>query len=131
MARGHFQPTDHPYQILFSGQLKKRVAVDSYTTFTLVPTSQVLTALERFRTHPTISHLRDASIEEINKLNTPINRSCKQYFQDTALVPVLVGEAGVWMLFGVFVATVMPSILLTPVLLLKLMLKSHILLLLF
>ncbi len=95
MARGHFQPTDHPYQILFSGQLKKRVAVDSYTTFTLVPTSQVLTALERFRTHPTISHLRDASIEEINKLNTPINRSCKQYFQDTGLVPVLVGEAGV------------------------------------
>ena len=95
MARGHFEPTDHPYKVHFSGQLKKRGAVDSYTTFTLVPTSQVLAALERFRTHPTISHLQDASIEEINKLNTPINRSCKQYFQDTGLVPVLVGEAGV------------------------------------
>ncbi len=95
MARGHFEPTDHPYKVHFSGQLKKRGAVDSYTTFTLVPTSQVLAALERFRTHPTISNLQDASIEEINKLNTPINRSCKQYFQDTGLVPVLVGEAGV------------------------------------
>ncbi len=95
MARGHFEPTDHPYQVHFSGQLKKRGAVDSYTTFTLVPTTQVLAAFDKFRNHPTISNLQDASIEEINKLNTPINRSCKQYFQDTGLVPVLVGEAGV------------------------------------
>ncbi len=95
MARGHFEPTDHPYQIRFSGQLKKRGPVDSYTTFTLVPTAQVLAALERFRSHPTISALQSASIEEINKLNTPINRLVKRHFQDTGLVTVLVGEAGV------------------------------------
>ena len=95
MARGHFEPTGHSYQIRFSGQLKKRGPVDSYTTFTLVPTAQVLAALERFRSHPTISALQDASIAEINKLNTPINRLVKRHFQDTELVTVLVGEAGV------------------------------------
>ena len=95
MARGHFAPTDHPYQIRFSGQLKKRSAVDSYTTFTLVPTEQVLSTLNRFRTHPTISSLQNASIEEINQFNTPINRLVKHHFQATNLVPVLVSEAGV------------------------------------
>ncbi len=95
MARGYFQATNHPYQIRFSGQLKKRGEVDSYTTFTLVPTQQVLAALKRFRNHPTISSLQDASISEINKLNTPINRLVKRHFQDSGLVPVLVSEAGV------------------------------------
>ncbi len=95
MARGDFQATNHPYQINFSGQLKKRGQVDSYTTFTLVPTQQVLAALERFRNHPTIFSLQDASISEINKLNTPINRLVKRHFQETGLVPVLVSEAGV------------------------------------
>ena len=95
MARGHFQPTEHPYQINFSGQLKKRGSADSYTTFTLVPAQQVLSTFHLFRTHPTISDLQDASIEEINQFNTPINRLVKRHFQATNLIPVLTNEAGV------------------------------------
>ena len=95
LARGHFGPTDHPYQISFSGQLKKRDAASGYTIFTLVPAIKVLTALNRFRTHPNIAALENDSIEEINKLNTSINRLLKKYFQDSHLVPILRGEAGV------------------------------------
>lgn len=112
MARGDFSPTDNQYQIHFKGQLKKRTAHgevsspcgrskkrgnddDSYTIYSLVPAPNVLSAIERFRTHPNITELRDASIEEINQLNTPINRLLKHYLQDTLLVPVLEGEAGV------------------------------------
>lgn len=112
MARGDFSPTDNPYQIHFKGQLKKRTAIaevpgayrgskkknpdsDSYTIYTLVPADSVLTAISKFRTHPDIAALEDASIEEINQLNTPINRLLKHYLQDTNLVPVLKGEAGV------------------------------------
>ena len=95
LARGHFGPTNHPYQISFSGQLKKRDAASGYTIFTLVPAIKVLTALNRFRTHPNIAALENDSIEEINKLNTSINRLLKKYFQDSHLVPVLSGEAGV------------------------------------
>ena len=112
VARGDFSPTDNPYQIHFKGQLKKRTAHgeetspcgrskkrgnddDSYTIYTLVPADFVLAAISRFRTHPDIAALYNASIEEINQLNTPINRLLKHYLQDTLLVPVLEGEAGV------------------------------------
>ena len=112
MARGEFSTTDDPYQIHFKGQLKKRTAYapmrgayrrskkrdgdnDSYTIYTLVPAHSVLAAISRFRTHQDIAALEDASIEEINQLNTPINRKIEHYLQDTDLVPVLEGEAGV------------------------------------
>ena len=112
MARGGFSTTDNPYQIHFKGQLKKRTAYapligayrrskkrgsydDSYTIYTLVLAPDVLAAIKRFRTHPDIAALEDASIEEINQLNTPINRLVKHYFQNSDLVPVLKGEAGV------------------------------------
>ena len=97
MARGDFSTTDNPYQIHFEGQLKKRnrSGNDSYTIYTLVPADSVLAAISRFRTHPDIAALENASIEEINQLNTPINRLLKHYLQDTNLVPVLKGEAGV------------------------------------
>jgi hypothetical protein len=112
MAKGVFEATEHPYQIHFAGQLKKRTAHapsqgaggrskqgglrdDSYTIYTLVPAERVVTALERFRTHPDLAGLENASIEKINQLNTPINRLVKHYFQDTDLVPILKGEAGV------------------------------------
>ena len=96
MARGDFSPTNNQYQIHFKGQLKKRGNDDdSYTIYSLVPAPNVLSAIERFRTHPNITELKDASIEEINQLNTPINRLLKHYLQDTDLVPVLENEAGV------------------------------------
>ena len=112
MARGEFSFTDNPYQIHFKGQLKKRTAYapckgasrrskkrgsddDSYTIYTLVPADFVLAAISRFRTHSDIAALDDASIEEINQLNTPINRKIEHYLQDTNLVPVLKSEAGV------------------------------------
>ena len=96
MARGDFSPTNHPYQIHFSGQLKKRgLRDDEYLIYTLVPAELVLDALERFRTHPEIAELENASISKLNQLNTPINRLVQHYFQDTEIVPVLVGEAGV------------------------------------
>lgn len=96
MARGDFSPTDNPYQIHFKGQLKKRGSNDeNYTIYTLVPADFVLAAISRFRTHPDIAALCNASIEEINQLNTPINRLLKHYLQDTNLVPALKGEAGV------------------------------------
>lgn len=95
MARGDFAATNHLYQIRFDGQLKKRGKVDSYTIYTLVKAELVLNALARFRVHPSIAALSTASISEINQLNTPVNRLVKHYFQDSALVPVLQGEAAV------------------------------------
>jgi hypothetical protein len=97
MARGSFEPTDHLYQIRFSGQLKKRNSqgADEYLIYTLVSASKVLDALERFRTHPDIAAIESASIEQINQPNTPLNRLVKHYFQDSHLVPVLRQEAGV------------------------------------
>ena len=112
MAKGHFSATDYPYQIHFSGQLKKRTPDagvpcacrgskkrgsddNSYTIYTLVPADKILAAIDRFRTHPDITGLENASIEEINQLNTPVNRLIEHYFQNTDLVPVLNEEARV------------------------------------
>lgn len=39
--------------------------------------------------------LEFASIEDINKHNTPLNRLVERYFQHTAIVPILETEAGV------------------------------------
>jgi hypothetical protein len=128
MARGKFTATEHPYQLYFKGQLKKRIAHapcegaggrskqhapdagvspacrgskkrdsvdDEYLIYTLVPADLVLEAIERLRTYRELAELEKASIEQINRLNTPINRLIKYYFQDTDLVPILKGEAGV------------------------------------
>ena len=112
MAKGHFELCDHPYQILFSGQLKKRTSDtdfrsvcdgskqheptdEDYPTYTIFPASIVLNIIERLRTHPEIAPLENASIDEINKQNTPLNRLLKKHFQHSAIVPILETEAGV------------------------------------
>ena len=133
MARGKLTSSNHPYQVCFSGQLKKRTAHapsqgacgqskqrtldagvsparesvgglptaeggqmdEAYTSYTLLPAVRVLNALEQFRSHPEIAAISEASIEEINSLNTPLNRKVKKYFQDTGIVPVLMTEEAV------------------------------------
>ena len=112
MARGKLTSGNHPYQVCFSGQLKRRTAHapsqgacgrskqrgqmdEAYTSYTLLPALRVLNALEQFRSHPEIAAISEASIAEINSLNTPLNRLVKKYFQDTGIVPVLMTEEAV------------------------------------
>jgi hypothetical protein len=58
ISRGVFRTSDHPYQLYFQGQLKKRGLVDDeYLIYTLVPAVRILDAAERLRTHRDIAGL--------------------------------------------------------------------------
>lgn len=98
ISKGQFQPTHHPYLLHFQGQQKKQVgegeAVPAFDILTLVPATQVLESIERFRTLPAIQQLEgvDSKDPKMRVLNTRIDREVKQIFQDTGIVPVLAGK---------------------------------------
>jgi len=98
ISKGHFQLTHHPYLLHFQGQQKKQMGEDEaapgFDILTLVPASQVLEGIERFRTLPAIEQLEgvDSKDPRIRVLNTRIDREVKQLFQDTGIVPVLAGK---------------------------------------
>ena len=98
ISKGQFQPTHHPYLLHFQGQQKKQVsegeAVPAFDILTLVPATQVLEGIERFRTLPAIQQLEgvDSKDPKMRVLNTRIDREVKCLFQDSGIVPVLAGK---------------------------------------
>ncbi len=84
-----------PYEFLFSGQLKKGDDPEPYLTYSLVPAADLIKAIEIFRSIPKIKSLHGATIAKINTLNPGVNYQVKKHFQDTGLIGVLPGEAGV------------------------------------
>jgi len=98
ISKGQFQPTHHPYLLHFQGQQKKQVsegeAAPAFDILTLVPATQVLEGIERFRTLPAIQQLEgvDSKDPRLRVLNTRIDREVKCLFQDSDIVPVLAGK---------------------------------------
>jgi hypothetical protein len=98
ISKGQFQPTHHPYLLHFQGQQKKQVnqgeASPAFDILTLVPATQVLEGIERFRTLPAIQQLEgvDSKDPRLRVLNTRIDREVKCLFQDSGIVPVLAGK---------------------------------------
>ncbi|OWY65323.1 hypothetical protein B7486_42480 [cyanobacterium TDX16] len=98
ISKGQFQPTHHPYLLHFQGQQKKQVSegevAPAFDILTLVPATQVLEGIERFRTLPTIQQLEgvDSKDPKMRVLNTRIDREMKHLFQDSGIVPVLAGK---------------------------------------
>jgi FtsZ-binding cell division protein ZapB len=94
--KGTLQPTDQPYWVSFAGQLKKKSATDSYFTPCLVLADHVLTALERFRSHPRIARVAGESTRELNRsLANSVKRTVHRHFGETGIIPVLAGEAAI------------------------------------
>ena len=90
--KGNILATDHPYWVSFSGQLKKKSTADSYLTPCLVPATDVMEALERFRNHPRIARVIGGTAKEINRsLANSVKRSMHRHFSE--IIPVLEGEA--------------------------------------
>jgi hypothetical protein len=96
VAKGTMTATNDLYWISFSGQLKKRLAADSFLTPCLLPAAIVLASMERFRQHPRIAALADLSAIEINRsLADSVKRSVIRNFGDTGIVPILPSESAV------------------------------------
>jgi Telomere resolvase len=100
VAKGSFSPGSHPYAIAFRGQLKKGIQnlerAQTFLIATLIESDQVLAALDKFRGHPRILELADLSPDELNsRLNTSIRHYIKREFEETELIPILIGEKSV------------------------------------
>jgi FtsZ-binding cell division protein ZapB len=98
ISKGQFQQTHHSYLVHFQGQQKKQInegeAAHGFDILTLVPATQVLGGIERFRTLPVIQQLEgvDSKDPRMRVLNTRIDREVKCLFQDSGIVPVLTGK---------------------------------------
>lgn len=98
ISKGQFQQTHHSYLLHFQGQQKKQTtqgdAASAFDILTLIPATQVLEGIERFRTLPAIQQLEgiDSKDPRIRVLNTRIDREVKCLFQDSGIVPVLAGK---------------------------------------
>jgi len=98
ISKGQFQPTHHPYLLHFQGQQKKQVGegetTPAFDILTLVPATQVLEGIERFRMLPAIQKLEGVNSKDpkMRVLNTRIDREVKCLFQDSGIVPVLAGK---------------------------------------
>lgn len=92
--KGTLQATDDPYSVTFVGQTKKKEEADSYLIPCLIPSVDVLSALERFRRHPRISKLSGMSASNINRsLANSIKLTVHRHFG--SIVPTLEGESAV------------------------------------
>jgi len=92
--KGTLQATDDPYSVTFVGQTKKKEEADSYLIPCLIPSVDVLSALERFRRHPRISKLNGMSASSINRsLANSIKLTVQRHFG--SIVPTLEGESAV------------------------------------
>jgi len=93
VTKGTLQATDDPHSVTFGGQTKKKEEADSYLIPCLIPSVDVLSALERFRSHPRISRLNGMSASNINRsLANSIKLTVQKHFG--SIVPTLEGEAG-------------------------------------
>ena len=94
ISKGHFEKTDYPYALHFSGQQKKADDV-SFDILTLLPAQQVLEAIERFRGLRAIAPLVDEGVGHgdapVTSLNGRINTQVRKLFEFTGIVPVPYG----------------------------------------
>ena len=99
IVKGSFSIPDtstHPYEYLFEGQLKKKDKAPAYLPYSIVPASQLLDAIARFRSLPKIQLLLSATSTKINQsINPAVKYQVEKHFQHSDLVRVLKGESGV------------------------------------
>lgn len=90
---GGMELTDQPYWVTFLGQLKKRGEADSYLIPCLVPAADILSVLDRFRSHPRIVRVVEMAPQDINRsLANSVKLAVQRHF--TGIVPTLDAEAG-------------------------------------
>lgn len=84
-----------PYQLAFSGQLKKRdneAAIATYTIYCLVRSHRLIDAFTRFRRIASIRELQEAENATVDsKVNAIINRAVREVFPEDIL-PYPLGE---------------------------------------
>ncbi len=92
LSKGTFTLTNHPYLLHFQGQQKKQKGDDtSFDILTILPATEVMSAIERFRAIPAIAHLHGlpSSNTQVKSFNVQVNRMVIKLFQETGIVPVL------------------------------------------
>lgn len=108
ISRGTFAVTDHPYQLSFTGQQKKRDDTPAYPIVTLRPASAILSALKRLRRHPRVREMANlpASDTRVRSFNSQVNYTVQQTFGKSGIVPQIAGarSVSVHRLRGVYVA---------------------------
>jgi hypothetical protein len=89
---GRFSPTGHSYLLTFDGQLKKADPI-AYTILTLLPTEQVLEAIDHFRSFPQVQALAGltSADREVAAFRARVNTRVKHHFQDSQILPLLPG----------------------------------------
>ncbi|VEP15423.1 hypothetical protein H1P_3330008 [Hyella patelloides LEGE 07179] len=86
----------YPYEYLFEGQLKKKNQAPAYLPYSIVPASQLLEAIARFRSLPKIQPLLSATSTKINQsINPAVKYQVEKHFQHPGIVRVLKRERGV------------------------------------
>ncbi|MCU0551475.1 MAG: hypothetical protein MUC48_19195 [Leptolyngbya sp. Prado105] len=94
VIQNKFARTDHPYQLRFAGQLKKRSETDAYNTLCLVEATEVWKAIGRFRKLDRIQELQNLTPQQINaRMNKSVQRVAALHFGETGIVPTLDGES--------------------------------------
>jgi regulator of replication initiation timing len=86
---GKFELTEHPYQLLFSGQQKKQNP-EPYLIFTLIPAQEVWSLIQEYRTLPLIESLSGLDDEHplMGNLNDRVNRDVHNLLGNTGIVPI-------------------------------------------
>ena len=98
LSKGTFTLTNHPYLLHFEGQQKKPSQDEtSFDILTILPATEVMSAIESFRTIPVIAHLHGlpSSNTQVKSFNVQVNRMVIKLFQETKIVPVLQGKKNV------------------------------------
>ena len=93
LARGHFCIPDevsNPYQLLFEGQLKTDNP-QPYLVYSVVTAQEVVEAIARLRNHPKVAPLNssdedEATIKQVNALNSAINGRCQRHYEKSQIV---------------------------------------------
>lgn len=98
MAKGTFRLTNHPYLLHFEGQLKSRgERAEGYDIVTLFPATEVLDAIVRLRSLPTVNQIAQHTGKELsialNIFNQKLNRVCNAAL--VGVVPPLEGKKSV------------------------------------
>jgi hypothetical protein len=97
VAQGRFtlSATQHRYLLHFEGQAKKRDDQPNagFDILTLIPATEALALIDRFRSHPTVVPLigQDDEHPDVQAFHARVNRRAQKVFGQSGLVPVLHG----------------------------------------
>ncbi len=91
LIKGKFKATAHPYAVEFYGQQKKGVNPPPFVIPVLLPASELIEAIDRFRQFTTIENLKELSAHEAeSQTHEKINRQVRKQFED--VLPVIEGR---------------------------------------